>query len=97
MPSLAGFLSDITSSYHESFYFSGATVAACTCLLFVVPVFVPNYKRHGVIEEVRMGESQEKSSKSILDRYVRRYFSVSQGEPCNAGEYFIVVDKVSSV
>ena len=45
-----GFLSEITSTYNEAFYFSGACIAMSTCVLSLVPVFAP-MRRPGPIED----------------------------------------------
>lgn len=95
---IAGFLSDVTSTYNEAFYFSGAAIALCTCVLSLVPVFAP--MRTSELTEIKMASdqlSEKKRRPSFFEKYVQRYFSVSDQEPCDVVEYLLVVDKVTTV
>lgn len=40
---------------------------------------------------------QRKRRPSFFEKYVQRYFSVSEQEPCEVVEYLLVVDKVTAV
>ena len=90
----AGFLSEITSTYNEAFYFSGAAIAVCTCVLSLVPVFAP-MRRPGATE-IKM-DPDKKRRPSFFEKYVQRYFSVSSDDSCEVVEYLLVVDKVTAV
>ncbi|KAL9965736.1 hypothetical protein ACROYT_G029578 [Oculina patagonica] len=95
---IAGFLSEITSTYNEAFYFSGAAIAVCTCVLSLVPVFAP-MRRPGPTEiKMKSDEFEERKRRpSFFEKYVQRYFSVSNEDPCEVVEYLLVVDKVTAV
>jgi len=94
----SGFLSDITSTYNEAFYFSGASIAVCTCVLSLVPVFTP-MRRPGPTE-VKMKSDELEGKKrrpSFLEKYVQRYFRVLQEDPGEVVECLVVVDKETAV
>lgn len=93
----SGFLSDITSTYNEAFYFSGASIAVCTCVLSLVPVFAP-IRRLGPTEiKMKSDELEEKKRRpSFFEKYVQRYFRVLE-DPCEVVECLVVVDKVTTV
>ena len=94
----AGFLSEITSTYNEAFYFSGAAIAVATCILSLVPIFAPMRKPGPTEIKMKSDELEERKRRpSFFEKYVQRYFSVSDGEPCDVVEYLLVVDKVTAV
>lgn len=81
----AGFLSDVTSTYNEAFYFSGAAIAVCTCVLSLVQVFAPMRTR---------GPTE------ITDELGQRRFSVSKQDTSDTSELvecLVVVDKVTTL
>ena len=43
------------------------------------------------------GFKEKKRRPSFFERYVQRYFSVSDGDSCEVVEYLLVVDKVTAV
>ena len=51
-----GFLSDVTNTYNEAFYFSGAAIAICSCALSLVPVFAPMEARRS--EEIKIASEE---------------------------------------
>lgn len=53
---IAGFLSDVTNTYNEAFYFSGAAIAICSCALSLVPVFAPMEARRS--EEIKIASEE---------------------------------------
>ena len=93
----SGFLSDITSSYNEAFYFSGAAIALCTGLLSFVPVLTPMRSRD--VKEMKMTSDElgKKRRPSFFEKYVQRYLSSSEPEPSEVEEYLFVVDKITAV
>ena len=95
MFSFSGFLSDITSTYNEAFYFSGASIAVCTCALSLVPVFAP-MRRPGPTEiKMKSDELEQKKRRpSFFEKYVQRYFRASEEEYI---EYTVVVDKETAL
>lgn len=93
-----GFLSDITSSYNETFYFSGASIAICACILSLVPVFAP--MRTSVPVEIKMTSNEIAEIKrrpSFFEKYVQRHFSASYQRPAEVVEHLLVVDKITAV
>ena len=98
MFSFSGFLSDITNTYNEAFYFSGASIAVCTCVLSLVPVFAP-MRRPGPTEiRMKSDELEEKQRRpSFFEKYVQRYFRVSEEDPDEVVEYLVVFDKETAV
>ena len=97
-PCFSGFLSDITSTYNEAFYFSGACIALCACVLSLVPVFAP--MRRPSPTEMKMkskGIEEKKRRPSVFEKYVQRYFRVSDDDASEVMEYLLVVDKVTAV
>lgn len=94
----AGFLSDITSTYNEAFYFSGAAIAVCACVLSLVPVFAPLRTRGP--SEITDELGQKKRRPSFFERYVQRHVGVSKQETSDTSEvveYLVVVDKVTTL
>ena len=97
-PCFSGFLSDITSTYNEAFYFSGACIAVCAFVLSLVPVFAP--MRRPSPTEMKMkskGIEEKKRRPSVFEKYVQRYFRVSDDDASEVMEYLLVVDKVTAV
>lgn len=94
---IAGFLSDITSTYNEAFYFSGAAIALCTGLLSFVPVLTP--MRSPGVREMKMTSDElgKKRRPSFFEKYVQRYLSSSEPKPSEFEEYLFVVDKITAV
>ena len=84
----AGFLSDVTSTYNEAFFFSGAAIALCTCVLSLVPVF--SLIRTRVPTEIKMTSDNRGERERIM-------FKCFEQEPCEVVEYFVVVDRVTVV
>lgn len=60
---IAGFLSEITSTYNEAFFFSGGMIAVCACILSLVPVLTP-MRQHGVTE-IKMRSNSFREKKEI--------------------------------
>ena len=97
-PCFSGFLSDITSTYNEAFYFSGACIAVCAFVLSLVPVFAP--MRRPSPTEMKMkskGIEEKKRRPSVFEKYVQKYFRVSDDDASEVMEYLLVVDKVTAV
>lgn len=70
----------------------------CTCVLSLVPVFAPMRKPGPSEIKMKSDEFEERKRRtSFFEKYVKRYFSVSNGDPCEVVEYLLVVDKVTAV
>jgi len=96
--SFSGFLSDITSTYNEAFYFSGACIAVCTCALSLVPVFAP-MRRPGPTEiKMKSDELEQKKRRpSFFEKYVQRYFRAAEEDTGEYLDYIVVVDRETAV
>ena len=98
-PCFSGFLSDITSTYNEAFYFSGACIAVCACVLSLVPVFAPMRRPSPTEMKMKSDELEEKKRRpSFFEKYVQRSDTrVSDDDPGEVIEYLLVVDKETAV
>ena len=91
-----GFLSDITSTYHEAFYFSGATIAICACALSLIP---PPMKARLPAETNATSDEfgEEKWRPSCLKKFVCKHLIVLD-KKCSEHEKFLVdVDRETDV
>lgn len=93
---IAGFLSDVTSTYHEAFYFSGATIAICACALSLIPP--PMKARLPAGTKATPDEfGEEKWRQSFLKKFVCKHFIVLD-KKCSEHEKFLVdVDRETDV
>ena len=67
-------------------------------MLSLVPVFAPMRRLDPTEIKMKSDEFEEKKRRpSFFEKYVQRYFRVSEEDPCEFVEYVVVVDKVTTV
>lgn len=90
---IAGFLSEITSTYNEAFFFSGGMIAVCACILSLVPVLTP-MRQHGVTE-IKM-RSNSFLEKKEIPLFVETHVFL-EGDPSQIAYYSQFLERETDV
>lgn len=90
---LAGFLSEITSTYNEAFFFSGAAIAVCAGILSLVPVLTP-MRRQGATE-INMRSNLLREKKEIPSFFETHI--IFTGNPSQIAYYMQFLERETDV
>ena len=88
-----GFLSEITSTFNEAFFFSGGMIAVCACILSLVPVLTP-MRQHGVTE-IKM-RSNSFLEKKEIPLFVETHVFL-EGDPSQIAYYSQFLERETDV